>query len=219
MDTIRRLFRLILQTIGLLTVTGAVVLVVGAVAAPRLLQIEDKIETADYILPLAGNWHRYIKAAELYKDGAAPAILLSNSQIRPPKRIDRIRAEMGDRIETHRAFRDRLFAHLGVPKTALKPFGDGHISTVEEAEALRAFLKNKPARIILVTTAYHSRRAKLTFEQTMPGSRFMVTSPPEGRLKRRWWADQRSAQTVVLESFKLLYYLVGGGFRAQTGEP
>jgi len=219
--------RAFFQIIGILTVLGLFTAIAAAMVLPRLLQLEDPLERADYILPLAGDWHRLIRAAELYKAGSAPLVVLSNSRLRPPRRIDRLKEEMGIARKNPREFRNRLMTHLGVPDEALAAFGTGHISTAEEAEAFAGFLKQKNAanpqekavRIILVTSPYHTRRAKMIFKDAMPDAHFMVTSPPEDRLKSRWWRDQRSAQLAVSESFKFAYYLLGGRFQSRAVKP
>lgn len=211
----RRLFRFLLQTLGLLFLAGMVTAGAAALVLPRFLQVNDSLAKADYIVPLAGEWHRYIRAAEAYNEGLAPRILLSNSYIRPPSRYQKLRAEVGLPLPDSRTLRRQILTHLGVPGTAIDAFGDGHISTLEEAEALRAYLKGGAARIILVTSPYHTRRAKIIFEDVMPEVTFMVTSPPEGALKRHWWRDQKSAQRVLSETSRLIYYLLGGSFRAK----
>lgn len=226
MRLLRALTRGILQFIGLLTVIGAILGVLALTILPRILQVEDRIEKADMIVPLAGDWHRLIKAAELYKAGFAPLVVLSNAYVRPPSRIDAIREDMGvPRPEPH-AFRRKLLIHLGVPLSAMDAFGDGHISTLEEAEAFRAYLKkhaptngNDTIRVILVTSPYHTRRAKTVFEDTMPDVRFLVTAPPEDRLKKEWWTSQRSAVLSVVESLKFLHYLVGGRLGGVPSSP
>jgi len=227
MSFFNRPARLFFQIIGVLSVLTLLAAMAGAMVLPRILQLEDKLQKADYILPLAGDWHRLLRAAELYKAGYAPQVLLSNSRLRPPRRIDRLREEMGIQRQNPREFRSRLMAHLGVPDDALAAFGDGHISTAEEAEAFSEFLKQrktanpqgKPLRIILVTSPYHTRRAKTIFEDTIPDARFMVTSPPEDRLGAQWWLDQRSTQIAVSESFKFAFYLLGGRFQSRTAKP
>ena len=129
---------------------------------------------------------------------------------------------MGIVIPRPRELRRQLLHHLGVPGNALESFGDGHVSTAEEAEALRDFLSTRSGgmakRIILVTSPYHARRAKLIFSDTIPEVMFMVTSPPENRLKAQWWTDRESAILSVLESFKFVHYLLGGRFRARPVE-
>lgn len=218
MSLTRRFTRSILQFIGLLSVLGLLATLIALPLLPRVLQVEDDIEKADYILPLAGEWHRYLRSAELYKKEMAPSVLLSNAKDREPSRFDTILEDMDIIIPPRSQLRRRILIHLGVPEDAIKHFGNGHISTAEEAEALRAFLIAQPqglsARIILVTSPYHTRRARLTFNGIIPEARFMVTSPPEGALETRWWTDRRSAVTAVLETFKFIHYLLGGRFRA-----
>jgi uncharacterized SAM-binding protein YcdF (DUF218 family) len=226
MRFLRALTRGILQLIGLLTVIGAIAGAIALPILPRILQVEDRIEKADMIVPLAGDWHRLIKAAELYKAGYAPRVVLSNAYVRPATRIDAIREDMGlPRPEPHE-FRPKLLTHLGVPIAAMDAFGDGHTSTLEEAEAFRDFLKthapatgNDAIRVILVTSSYHTRRAKTVFEDTMPGVRFLVTAPPEDRLKKKWWTNQRSAVLSAVESLKFLHYLLGGRLGGVTSSP
>jgi uncharacterized SAM-binding protein YcdF (DUF218 family) len=107
---------------------------------------------------------------------------------------------------------------MGVPASATAEFGNGHISTVEEAEALRSYLGVREATIILVTSPYHARRAMLTFARAMPKMHFVVASPPEGRLHDPWWGDRDSAIQTVTEAAKLAFYWLGGEFRS-IGKP
>ena len=203
-----------LQIVGLLTVLA----VLGGIAAFFLLapwlQYQDQPERADYIVALAGDGHRLIKAAELYKQGLAPKILVSNDRVRLPSRMDEIGAELGYPKIDPREFRQRVLAHLGVPADAVESFGQGHISTAEEAEALKRFLGTRARTVILVTSPYQARRAKLIFEHVMPEVRWLIAWPPEGSLPDRWWTDRDAAQLAVSESAKLLYFWVGGAFRA-----
>lgn len=213
--TMAKLVRGLLQLTGLL----AIVAVLGGAAAFLLLapwlQYQDQPERADYIVPLAGDGHRLIKAAELYKQGLAPKILLSNERIRPPTRLQGIAIELGYSRTDPRDFRQRLLAHLGVPESATESFGQGHISTVEEAEALKRHLAGRAAHtVILVTSPYQARRAKLTFERVMPQVRWLIVWPPEDSLPDRWWTDQDAALRTVSESAKLLHFWAGGAFRA-----
>lgn len=222
-----RFVRAFLQFVGLLTVIGVMLALIALPILPRILQVEDKLEKADYIVPLAGDWHRLIKTAELYKAGLAPKVVLSNARIRPPTRVDRIKEDMGMPDPDPREFRQKLMRHLGVTAEAISEFGNGHISTPEEAEAFREFLERrpsgsggeKPLSIILVTSPYHTRRARTIFRDTMPDVRFMVTSPPERRLKPQWWRDRDSAVLSVLETFKFAYYLLGGRFQSAEAAP
>jgi hypothetical protein len=53
----------------------------------------------------------------------------------------------------------------------------------------------------------------------MPDVHFMVTAPPERRLKPQWWRDRDSAVLSVLATFKFAYYLLGGRFQAADARP
>ncbi len=123
MSLFNRPARVFFQIIGVLSVLTLLAAAAGAMVLPRILQLEDKLQKADYILPLAGDWHRLIRAAELYKAGYAPRVLLSNSRLRPPRRIDRLKAQMGIQRQNTREFRNALMAHLGVADIALAAFG------------------------------------------------------------------------------------------------
>jgi uncharacterized SAM-binding protein YcdF (DUF218 family) len=209
-----KLIRFVLQAIGLVAVIAAIAAVIAAFTLGHWLQYQDTLQKADYIVPLAGDDHRLLKAAELYKQGFAPTILLSNARVRPPSRIDEINAKLGHPQVGPREERKMLLGYLGVPEMATAEFGNGHVSTYEEAEALRAHIGSGSVTIILVTSPYHTRRAKLTFERVMPSAHFMLASPPEGQLHDPWWRDQDSALLVVTETAKLAYFWLGGVFRA-----
>ena len=102
------------QVIGVLTVIGLIAAALALPLLPRILQVEDTLQKADFILPLAGDWHRLIKTAELYKAGYAPKVVLSNARVRPPSRYDEIRRDMGFDMPAQREMRRRLMLHLGV---------------------------------------------------------------------------------------------------------
>jgi uncharacterized SAM-binding protein YcdF (DUF218 family) len=209
-----RIVRGALQIIGLLTVIGLVVAVGTFFFLAPLLQVEDRIERADYILPLAGDWHRLVRAAELFDDGIAPKVLFSRERVPPPVRIQGILADMGHPPLVPDEFLPKLLGHLGVPRTAIEPFGNGHISTVEEAEALRRHLGDRRMTIVLVTSPYHTRRASLIFKRAMPNVRWLIASTPESKLPTRWWTDREASLNVLQEVAKLAYYWAGGAFRA-----
>src|SRR5262245_48957208 len=87
--------RLILQATGLLTILAVIAGIGAFLALGPWLQYQNKPAKADFIIPLGGDGYRLIKAAELYKQGFAPTILLGNNYLRPPSRLERILVEMG----------------------------------------------------------------------------------------------------------------------------
>lgn len=105
----------ILQVAGLLAILALLVAIGTFMFLAPLLQYQDRPERADYILPLAGNEDRLVKAAELYKQGLAPKILLSNEQIRPLSRAQEIAAKIGYPPTDPSKYRLRLLQYFEVP--------------------------------------------------------------------------------------------------------
>ncbi|MEF2146220.1 MAG: YdcF family protein [Desulfovibrionaceae bacterium] len=211
----KKLLGSLLQTIGALTLLLALGLAVSLYWAGQWLQVDDGPNQADYILALAGDSSRDIHAAELFRQGFAPALLVSHGWERPATEVDRLNARLGyPQYENFEHEHRQIYAQLGVPSQALEFFGNGHVSTVEEAEALRAHLKGRPVRLLLVTSPYHARRAKTIFQDIYPEATVRMVITPHESFRESWWTDQHSAQMVVLETAKILHYLLGGAFRS-----
>ena len=214
-----RFFGTFLQIIGAATLC----LALGGAAlfafAGYWMEVDDPPVKSDYILPLAGDPHRLIEAARLYREGYAPVILVSNARRLPPSRLDRLQWKMGFPRYTPEQYRALLLQPLGAATAKLEPFGDGHISTAEEAEALRTHLAGKRVKLLIVTSPYHARRAKMIFENTLPDCEITVVTTEEGAFDKTWWKDRDSAEDLVLEFAKTLYYLFGGVFRSTDPAP
>lgn len=206
--------RYILQTVGALTVTGILVGFCLMAFAGFWMNVNDEPINADYILPLAGDHHRLIKATELYRKGFAPIILLSNAEKIPPSRLKQLQWKMGYPNYSREKYLGLLLPLLGAESAKLEEFGKGHVSTVEEAEALRAHLGPRNARLLIVTSPYHARRAKMIFEDILPNSTIAVTVTEEDSFEPKWWKDQRSAQNLIMEFAKTIHYLIGGVYRS-----
>lgn len=183
------------------------------------MDIDETPIKADYILPLAGDGHRLIKAAELYNKGYAQVILISNAAQRPPSRLQKLQWEMGFPHYTREEYLGRLMPLLGAEGAELEAFGSGHISTVEEAEALKKHLNGKTLRLLIVTSPYHARRAKMIFEEILPDCKITMTATEEGGFTMKWWKDQTAAQNLIVEFAKTLHYMLGGVFRSTDPKP
>ncbi|MGE4293121.1 MAG: YdcF family protein [Desulfovibrio sp.] len=216
----KRTLALLFQAVGAATLLGALAFGVLMAFAGQWLQVDDGPARSDYILPLAGDGNRVVHAAALYHQGWAPKILVSLAYEDPPTPLDELKARMGyPRFASCREWDEAAYAVLDVPQATLEFFGNGHISTVEEAEALRAHLQAAPVRLLLVTSPYHARRAKTIFEHVYPEATIRMVIAPGERFRERWWADQQSAQMVVLETAKTIHYLLGGVYRSTDPTP
>lgn len=209
-----RMVRLLLQVIGALALAGVVALIAAGVVLPGWLQRQDTPAKADMIVVLAGDLHRVMRAAELYREGLAPEVLVSRDRVRPPTRASAFVTELGCVLPEPQAMRRMILERQGVPAAAIHDLGVDSLSTADEAEQLKALKGDGRFTVLLVTSPYHARRAKMTFESVLPNARFLVVSPPEGRIEPRWWRHQDSAMQVVTETAKVAYFALGGRFQA-----
>ena len=153
--------------------------------------IEDPIDKADAIIVLSDdNFYadRATRAAELLREGKAPVVAASGRRLRPSAGI----AELMEHDLVERGVRrDRIlrFAHDA----------DG---TREEAEALARFAKERKWRsVIVVTSNYHTRRARYIFRRVFPQDiEVRVASARDGDFDpQRWWEKRKSVKELMRE--------------------
>jgi uncharacterized SAM-binding protein YcdF (DUF218 family) len=204
-----------------LAVTGGLALAVLLLAAAvfpflgRFLESADAPAPAAAIVLLNGNPVRGIYGAELYKKGLAPLIVVGRPEFSAPRELVALGMSYAHEEEDYL----RCLALMGVPRNAVRLFGQGHVSTVEEVETLRRELGFNPKTLLVVTAGFHSRRARLVFEKVFPETTILVCPDPQEALEPRWWKDRQSALKVVLETAKMAYYLCGGAFRSAPAAP
>jgi uncharacterized SAM-binding protein YcdF (DUF218 family) len=148
--------------------------------------------SADLILVLAGDFWgpRVLKGADLALQGYAPVALMSGTpyQGRPDGELA---------IE--------FLVQKGYPKRLFQSFAHNSRSTIEEALALRPELARRGVtRVLLVTTAYHSRRAAIVFTLFCPGIQFIAIAAPDAYQPNRWWRDPGSKRLFYSEWSKIL---------------
>ncbi|HAS90359.1 MAG TPA: YdcF family protein [Desulfovibrio sp.] len=206
-----KVIRSLLTLIGALTVAGILAAAVLFFFAPALLHHEDQLEKADAIVVLGGHYYRPVYAADLYSQGYAPLVLSSKPVVNPE--IEEVR-NLGINFPYQwELFRDVLL-QKGVPADKIQFFGEANISTLDEAEKLKAKLTPQIKSIILVTSPMHTRRAGIVFRETLPQNiKIIVVGTPYQKIPDKWWTNFRAAPFVVLEVAKTLYYEIGGDFR------
>ncbi len=194
--------RLGIALLLLLGAAGALALTYGPLleAAAGFLIVQDRLETADVIVMLAGGRRdeRVRQAADLYREGYAPLVVLSGTGAQT----------FGFSIPE--VMRRQAISH-GIPPSALL-FESTSTSTVEQAREIRSVLEgHRVRRAIVVTSTYHSRRAAYVFHKGFAGSRVALTFYPVQRDSFnpvRWWTREEDTETVLLEYFKLGLALV-----------
>jgi uncharacterized SAM-binding protein YcdF (DUF218 family) len=169
------------------------------------LIIDDRLQPADAIFLLNSEFDtRPFQAAELYKLGMAPVVVIARSEDTPVVELGLVPNDTDISIG--------VMEKLGVPagKIIVLPFAGGVTSTFDEAAAFRQYTKaNRIQRIILVTSAFHTRRARWIFEKTLeelPVTLEMAAVSYEGFDQTDWWKSEGGLVTLNNEYIKLFYY-------------
>src|SRR5690349_5042397 len=145
------------------------------------LIIESKLPSAGTILILSGSGayqERVQRATELYKEGLAPNIVLTNDGQQGGWSV----ADQRNLFSYEMTSRDLL--SQGIPKDAISVIPVAVSSTHEEAIRFCEYAdQNKLKSALIVTSAYHSRRALWTFRHVCAGSkiRFGIETAPPGK--------------------------------------
>ncbi|MDY7000531.1 MAG: YdcF family protein [Thermodesulfobacteriota bacterium] len=209
----------LLKLTGFLTIFCAFVGFLTLMLAGYWLQAEDKLEpgqVADAIVVLGGSYFRPLYAADLYIEGRAPVVYVG--RVIPPKEAKILKEVDVDLPLQEEAYR-RILVRKGVPQEAVRLYGHRLISTAQEAQALKGIFKGEPRTLILVTSPFHVRRAKLIFEDILPECEILAVGSPYEPFPKKWWTTQQSALKVVSETSKFLFYLAGGRFETFEAAP
>ncbi len=191
-------------------IIGVLTVVAAAFAAYNIaawLRDADPPQRADAIIVLGDDLTRVLQGADLYRAGHAPRILLS-APARSPRalRLEREGLAWLWFEETGRT----LLLRKDVPEAAIATFGKRLRTTVEEAQAIRALFPDGTPTLLVVTSPYHVRRARMIFRDALPHARVLMVASSYEPFPDRWWTERDAAPNVVLESAKLLFYLLGG---------
>jgi uncharacterized SAM-binding protein YcdF (DUF218 family) len=162
-------------------------------ALAKFLMLSQPPEQADLILVLGGDFFgpRAMLGAELGARGYAKKVLISG----PPYR-DQPESELSIRFLVDKGYKKELFASFPI-------YGK---STIEEAIALCPELRRLgAARVLIVTTAYHSRRANIVLNLFCPGIRFRSVPAPDDQFQsENWWKTPRYRKIFFSEWEKII---------------
>ena len=153
--------------------------------------VEDTLDKADALIVLSDdNFYadRATRAAELFREGKAPLIVASGRRLRPSAGI----AELMEHDLVER----------GVPRDKILRFTHDADSTQEEAEALVKLVKTRKwHKTIIVTSNYHTRRARYIFNRVFPQDiEVRVASARDGDFDpQRWWEKRESIKDLMKE--------------------
>jgi uncharacterized SAM-binding protein YcdF (DUF218 family) len=171
------------------------------------LIVNDDPRSADIIFLLNSDFDtRPFRAAELYKQGVAPLVVMARSENAPSVELG-LRANDTD-------ISVGVMEKMGVPadKIVVLPFPGGVASTFDEASAFHTYIESNHIRTVaLVTSAFHTRRARWIFARELKGLSVtleMVAVPYEGFDQSNWWKNETGLITLNNEYIKWFYYLI-----------
>lgn len=153
--------------------------------------VEDPLNKADALIVLSDdNFYadRATRAAELFREGKASLVVASGRRLRPTAGVAELMEH--DLIER------------GVPKDKILRVPQDGDSTVEEAETLAKLAKAKKWHsAIVVTSNYHTRRARYIFRRVFPQSLDVrVASARDADFDPgAWWEKRKSTKLFVRE--------------------
>jgi len=178
-------------------------------AAARLLIVKSELGSADAIVVLSGSStfvERTDWAARLYREGRAPIIILTNdSPISGWNNVE-------ERNPYFYELAAKELRQRGVPAEKIQVVKDIASGTYEESLELRDYASaHRLKRLLVVTSAYHSRRALWSLRHACEGSgiEIGIDGPPPGWQTPSlwsWWWHRWGWKVVAGEYAKMIYY-------------
>ncbi len=183
----------------------------AAWAAGQYLITEAPLDKADAIVVLGGSAtykERTREAARLFHEGRSQRIVITNDNARGPWSS----AEQRNLFFYERSLEE--LKNAGVPSQSVEVVMKPVASTYEESEVIRDYAREHGLQsILIVTSAYHSRRALWVFSKVFRDTGIRVglmsamraeESPPP----LTWWLTLQGWKLVPTEYVKMVYYQI-----------
>lgn len=164
--------------------------------AGGFLIVDDGPRKADAIVVLGGDdlGTRIVKGAQLEKAGYAPYVLVSG----PPYLLGH-ESDITIEYAVRQGFPPSLFRSVPLPLDAAE-------STRSEAIYLGDYLKKDGVHsILLVTSNFHTRRARYLWRQANPWLTIAVEAAPDRFFApETWWKSRAGKKTFLYEWMKTI---------------
>ena len=188
----------------ILIVIGIVLFYVSILGIGFYLSPQDTLEPADAIVVISGGETRTrtLEGVDLYLNQFAPTLVFS-----------------GDAIDPYSPSNAETMRDIAVDEFSIDENDiiteDYATSTYENALNLKSiFENNRINSIILVTSPYHQRRSKMTFQYVM-GEDFKIinhSSTDEFWRRIAWHDNDRSVALTLSELWKIIYISTTGEY-------
>ena len=189
--------------------TAVVVWPIIAWAGARLLIVRSELVSADAIVVMSGSAtyrERAACAARLYREGRAPIVILTN---------DSLKSGWDNKEQRNPYFYElaaRELQQQGVPEAKIQVVSGIALGTYEESLGVRDYASaHQLKRLLIVTSAYHTRRTLWSLRHACEGSgiEIGIDSPAPGwqtPAPSRWWWRRWGWKVVAGEYVKMIYY-------------
>lgn len=175
----------------------------------KFYSISNGTKNADAIVVLSGgHWTRLPFAIELFQQNYAPRLLMTETRkvfVQPP--LNKI---YEDSLQVASKIINVLSPQ--VPVAQVPSLKGGATSTFDEAKDLLVYCQqNHYSHIILVSDAYHTRRALYAFLKIFQDSGIRVEAmgaPNAIFNETNWWQSDSGISAYLLETIKYLVYLM-----------
>ena len=149
--------------------------------------VETPLREVDLVVALGGDRGRQVMAVEILRQGLARQVLFTGADVQPHD-----------------------YQCLGVPVGRAMALPVLAYTTYEEAVAIRQIVQAYSlGSVLIVTSAYHARRAYWTFDRIFRGTgvELLIASvPPKGFTMDAWWKSHVGRIQVLREYMGLAYY-------------
>lgn len=178
----------------------------------RLLVVRDVLQPSDVIYVLNGDPNlRPFYAAQLYHQNRAPLVAIARAADSPMVRLG-LYPNTTDMCTA-------VLRKLGVPESNIVELKspNGVTSTFDEAQLLRAYThQHRSRRVIIVTSAFHTRRASWIFRRVLQSEPTQLAMAPVEDPKysaSNWWTKEDGQVACNDEYVKLFWYFLRYGFQ------
>lgn len=178
------------------------VIYISILAIGFYLSPQDAIKNTDAIVVISGGETkaRTIEGVKLYQNQYAPLLIFAGAALDPAS------------PSNASSMKEIAIAEYDIPEEDII-IEEKSTSTYENAANLKPIFDDRQIKsIILVTSPYHQRRSKMTFQQVM-GSDFTIinhSSTDELWRKIAWWQNDQAIYLTTSELWKIIYiYLTG----------
>jgi uncharacterized SAM-binding protein YcdF (DUF218 family) len=182
---------------------------VAAWGAARMLIVQRDLPAADAIVVLSGSAtyrERTSWAAKLFHEHKAPLVIITD---------EKLLSGWSQTEQRNPFFFELAVRELeaqGVPSQNIQVVSEIGAGTFQECVRIRDFAAERGVhQLLLVTSAYHTRRALWSIERVSSRTDLQIgiDGPPPGWLTpapATWWLSRWGWRIVAAEYVKLVYY-------------